>query len=183
MVSFAEEDMERLDWQLLRDSSVSVYCDQDTLTQHLRQLIEDGYAVVEFECGELTGAGLAIALSAALGRPITGRGSYLDVLDDIFYDPARLRANIPTPGGLVLVLRGFDSFTTAHEHDAAAVLSILDGHSRAALMLGLRWIVIVQVSDPDFAFVPLQLEIKLNFDEAAARANSLVDWASVLGEP
>lgn len=182
MSAFTEEDNESLDWRLLRESSVSVYSDQGLLRRHLGELAGSGYAIAEFDCAERSGAELTVELASALGRPISGRGGYLSVLDDVLYDPGRLSSNIPTPGGLVFVLRDFDQFTMAFERDASGILHILAGHSRAALMLGMRWIIVVHASDPDFGFEPLQLEVKLNMDEASMRANARIDWSTVLGD-
>lgn len=182
MSAFIEEDNESLDWRLLRESSVSVYSDQDLLKRHLGELAGSGYVVVEFGCAERSGAELTVELASALGRPLSGRGAHLDSLDDVLYDPGRLSSNIPTPGGLVFVLRDFDKFTMAYERDASGILGILAGHSRAALMLGLRWIIVAHVSDPDFSFRPLQLEIKLNMHEASMRANARIDWSTVFGD-
>lgn len=181
MSAFTQADDEGLDWRLLRESSVSVYSDEDLLERHLGELAGSSYTIVEFGCAGRSSAELTVELSSALGRPITGRGGYLSALDDVLCDPGRLSSNVPTPGGLVFLLRDFDEFTMVNERDASGILSILAGHSRVALMLGLRWIIVAHVSDPDFSFKPLQLEVKLNLDEASMRANAVVDWPAVLG--
>ncbi len=182
MSAFIVEDTGSLDWRLLRESSVSVYSDHEMLKRHLGELAGSGYTYVEFGCAGRSSAELAAELSSALGTPITVGGAQLDVLDDVLHDPARLSSNIPTPGGLVFLLRDFDKFTMANQKSSTAILNILAGHSRVALMLGLRWIIIVHVSDPDFGFEPMQIELKLNLDEASMRANSRIDWSTVLGD-
>lgn len=178
---FGEQDIDNLDWILLRNSQVPVYSDGELLSEHLGELSRSGYRVSEFDCGGRSVRELAYELAGALGQSFDGPGLSLDVLDDVLYDPRLLSAQVPSPGGLVFVLRDFDELANEHPSDADAILHILSEHSRGALMIGLRWIILVTSRHPDFEFRSSRAVVRLNPIELMARANDLIDWDEIMG--
>lgn len=170
----------RLDWNLLRYSPISLYSDDDLLEQHVNDLEGEGYSAAVFECDGRNRGQICKQVGAVLGIETEHDELSLDAFDDHLYDPGRLSRYIPTSGGLIFVLRGFDHVLAASGSDAHDLLDVLSVHSRIALMLGLRWIVVIKVEDPDFSVEPIQTQVKLNQHEALSRSNALVDWDSVL---
>ena len=179
-MTFSESDRDRLDWQLLRYSPLSVYVSDSVLEKHLSVLTEASYEVLDLDCKGQHPEALCKKLGTYFGFE-THRPNRigLDTFNDLLYNDGALTSRIQKDGGLVTVLRQYDDFVSSYESDARALLEILAIHSRIALMLGLRWIVILKVNVPDFVVAPLETAIGLNDEEILERSNNLIDWDAI----
>lgn len=177
---FSERDVDDLDWDLLRNSTIPFCSDGELLSQQLVELSRASYSVAEFGCSGRSAEELAHELAQALGKSFDGPEISLDSLDDVLYDPRLLSAQVPSPGGLVFVLRDFDELARDHPSGADAILRILSEHSRGALMIGLRWIILLTVDDPDFEFRCSRASVRLNPREWDARVRDRIDWDEIM---
>ena len=141
---------QRLDWQLLQNSSVTLYHNPAILTADLDWLGENGYEVRSLELGAWNDSqDYLVAIGQVLRFP-EYYGRSLDAFNDCLSD-----VPVSQEGGLVLVLREYQRFFEGFPAVAQAVLDILAVNARRFLLTGHRFVVLVQSSDPRIAFEPV----------------------------
>lgn len=111
-----EVNDQQLDWTILRDGGVALYCKPEILTQDLNWLESKGYGIVSFEAGEWScEEQMHLELKSALSFP-DYYGRNLDALNECICEDLV----VPDEGGLVLVFRSYDSFASAVQLDMRA---------------------------------------------------------------
>jgi RNAse (barnase) inhibitor barstar len=148
--SLAPTELQRLDWRLLQNGSVSLYFRDEALDADLGWLRENAYQVEEVDALAWTSAkDMHQALATALTFP-DHYGRNLDALNDCLSD-----VDVPDAGGLVLVFRRFDAFATLDRKVADGLLDILAWNARRFLLFGRRLLVLLQSDDPQLALAPV----------------------------
>jgi Barstar (barnase inhibitor) len=83
-------------------------------------------------------------------------GRNLDALNDCMRDVAsRAYGWRADATGLVIVLRGFDAFTSVDRRIAQILLDIFADQARCAILIGNRIMCLVQSNDPRLSFDPV----------------------------
>jgi RNAse (barnase) inhibitor barstar len=152
MVSFTDHptEWERLDWQLLRNSPVTLYFKREILKADVSWFQAQGYRVCSLDAGDVSGPeALLVALGELLSFP-DYFGRNLDAFNDCLGD-----VDISELGGLVLVLDDFGSFASAFPREPQAILDISAHQSRSFMLTGRRFLVLAQSDDPDATFDPV----------------------------
>lgn len=70
-------------------------------------------------------------------------------------------------------------YASAYADEAGAILRILTAHSRMALLLGLRWIILLHVNDEDYDLEPICHDVRFSCEESSLRSNALVNWDDI----
>jgi len=152
MAAFTEDPREwqRLDWQLLHNSPITLYFDPSILDGDVAWFTEQGYRVRSFRVTDHgSSEDVLLALGQLLGFP-AHQGRNLDAFDDCLSD-----VEVPRAGGLLLILRDFDSFAAAAPTVAQALLDVCADNSRRFLLTGKRFLVLVHSADPRIVFEPV----------------------------
>lgn len=152
MTSFKQdpEEWQRLDWQLLQNSAITLYFRKEVLEEHKAWFVAHSYKVLSLEIARY---GSHEELLGALGRLLDFPEYYgrsLDAFNDCLSD-----IDVPEVGGLLLVLRGFDEVARQDRCFAQAILDICADNSRRFLLTGQRFLVLIQSDDPQLAFKPV----------------------------
>lgn len=145
-----------LDYSLVHNSFVTMFWRPSLLDEVLAWLRASAYDVVEFDAASWNSAGdMYDAFAATLDFPDRFGGN-LNALNDCLGDVASGDYGWrPDATGLVIVLRGFDAFSTSERRTAQKVLDILASQARSALLVGHRMMCLVQSNDPRLAFEPV----------------------------
>jgi hypothetical protein len=153
----AREDWQRLDWQILRDGGITLYCRPKYLAEDVQWLASRNYAIYNFDCAKwrsddelYSDFASVLRLSEWWGRDW---GRNLDALDDCLSD-----LPIRDDGGAALVLRRFDAYArgcgaalvSSGGSRADALLDIVVRASRLFLLTGKRLLTLVQTDDRQF---------------------------------
>jgi RNAse (barnase) inhibitor barstar len=149
MTSFEQrpEEWNRLDYHLLRDHPVTLYCKQAVLDDDLLWLEGHGYKLHRFDAASWSTLDLFHdEVSRTLGFP-DYYGRNLDALSDCLSD-----LEVPEVGGAVLVFMGFDKFAGRFPDQAWHVCDILTKQSRRSLLCGRRLLALAQSDDPRIQF-------------------------------
>jgi RNAse (barnase) inhibitor barstar len=157
LAPFTENDLldAPLDFRILQDGGVALYLNPDILTDDVNWLREHNYQIHSFDCQRWVSED---AMHADWQSVLSFPGYYgrnLDALSDCLTD-----LSVPDDGGLALVLRSFDSYSQGSDaipmhsgrSEARVVLDILAGTSRRFLLLGRRFLTLVQTKDPRARF-------------------------------
>jgi RNAse (barnase) inhibitor barstar len=156
VLSANEVNDQQLDWTILRDGGVALYCKPEILTQDLNWLESKGYGIVSFEAGEWScEEQMHLELKSALSFP-DYYGRNLDALNECICEDLV----VPDEGGLVLVFRSYDRFASAVQLDIRAggrsfaeiVLHVLAHAVRFHMLFGRRLLIIVQSGNPRIRF-------------------------------
>jgi RNAse (barnase) inhibitor barstar len=100
---------QQLDWTILRDGGIALYCRPEILAHDLNWLQTRGYVIHSFEAAKWKfEEGMHEALSTAFSFP-DYYGKNLNALDECMWDDLV----IPEIGGMVLVLNHYDQFVRA----------------------------------------------------------------------
>jgi RNAse (barnase) inhibitor barstar len=144
------EEWQRLDWQLLQNSSVILYFSPSVLERDTAWFENHDYRVLSLDTGPCSSSeDLLVALAGLLSFPhYFGRN--LNAFDDCLSD-----VEMPEEGGLVLVLRNFHAFAKAFPAAAHALLDISASNTRRFLLTGRRFLVLVHSADPRLTFEPV----------------------------
>lgn len=151
MAVFTKEDRdnERLDWELMIESSIKIYYSEAYLNKDLQWLRVHGYHIVDRDFAVLrTYPAVLQSMGQEFGFPGYFSGSNLDV----FYDFVREHLHVPYEGGLVIVMRHYDLLVASKPRQALAILDILDCYSRDCMRYGHRLITLIQSDDPNLRF-------------------------------
>jgi hypothetical protein len=146
-----EETTTRLDWQILRYGSVSLYLRPEYLNEDVDWLRRHGYQIFVCDCSGWTseeamhnGFQQALSFPGYYGKNVS---ALADCLRDV---------PVPDAGGTALVLNRFDAYAkgagTARMHsgrtEAEVVLDILACTSRNFMLTGKRFLTLAQSDDP-----------------------------------
>jgi hypothetical protein len=112
--------------------------------------------VVEFDAACWASAGeMFDDVAAGLDFP-DYFGRNLHALNDCMRDVASCEYRWHADAtGLVIVLSGFDAFTTVDRRTAQILLDIFADQARCAILIGNRIICLVQSNDPQLSFEPV----------------------------
>jgi RNAse (barnase) inhibitor barstar len=144
------EEWQRLDWQLLQSSAITLYFKSAVLDADAAWFSAHDYRVVSLRAGEQRGPE---DMLAELGRVFEFPDYYgqnLNAFNDCLSD-----VDVPDVGGLALVIYNFDAFARSNRSFAQRVLDICAHNSRRFLLTGRRFVVLVQTDDPRIAFEPV----------------------------
>jgi hypothetical protein len=147
------ETWQRLDWELLQNGFVTMFWDRNLFTATKRSLAELGYNVVALDVGEWqTMQDALFSLGQALNFP-SYYGKNLNALVDCLRDVATFDyGSDPESEGTVIALDHYDKFATLLSQVAWTILDILADTGRQALLIGHRFIVILQSDDGGLTF-------------------------------
>jgi hypothetical protein len=158
---FAQQ-WQRLDWQLLQNSSVHRYRSDDEMECTATGLAGLGYAVHHLDAGNWRHEDeMHTALAAKLNFP-SYYGRNLDALNDVFRDIAEYRyGSDPSTTGTVLVLAGYGSFTRHNSKLAHALLEIFAGNARRGLLVGHLMLCLISAKNdfPEVGATPVVLSL------------------------
>jgi hypothetical protein len=136
------DDANRLDFELLRHTPVSLYFSPDVLAEHVAWLREHDYLVQLFDCSAWASEeDFHTDVSRVLGFPdYYGRNlaAFSDCLCGI---------DVPGNGGAVLVFHSFDRFFRVSPECCWHILDIIALWSRFFLLYGRRLIALVHSDD------------------------------------
>lgn len=132
-----EQQWQRLDWQLLQNSSVHRYSSDEEMEQAATVLAVLGYAIHHLDAGNWWHEEeMHAALAAELNFP-SYYGRNLDALNGCFNEIAEYRyGSDPSTTGTVLVLAGYEPFTLHNPKVAHAFLDIFASNARYGLIVG-----------------------------------------------
>jgi RNAse (barnase) inhibitor barstar len=167
------EDRSRLDFDLLRESPVTLYRSREVLAEHVAWLRQHSYAVHEFDCsGWSSEEDFHDAASQMLGFP-SYYGRNLDAFNDCLCGIA-----VPEEGGIVLAFRSFDVLHRLLPKPAWHILDIVARWSRFFLLTGRRMMALVQSDDPGLRIEPVGARpVRLNDEERRREMRSRLEAA------
>jgi len=149
MAIFTDNDFDRLDWNILRHSAVSLYMKQQLLEDALSWFKSEKYKIHKIDCSEWKK--FKFQMSKALNflenfgcAEWTGN---LDALNDAFSS-----LNISNDAGTVFCFDGYHHLNKFDQRTANIILDILGRASRDNLLYGKRLIALVQSDDPHISF-------------------------------
>jgi len=139
----APAEVERLDWKLLERGAVALYHKSSILSSDVGWFRQHGYAIHEMDAlNWKEPADFHADAQRVLSFPqhyAKNLASWIDCLAEL---------PVPDDGGMVLVLRRYDSFTRAQPQLAQNILDSIETTSRRFLMTGRRLLALVQSDDP-----------------------------------
>ena len=145
-----KENVNRLDWQILRNGSTCLYIDQTFLEEDCQWFHKEHYTLYRFDCQEWKSKQeFHRTVSQVLNFP-DYYGHNLDAFNDCV-----LNLEIPSQSGCVLVFFRFDLFTQRFPQFSHSVLDIIEGGSRSFLLTGQKLIALLQSDDPDLSLQPV----------------------------
>lgn len=158
---FAQQ-WQRLDWQLLQNSSIHRYRSDDEMERTATGLARLGYAIHHFDAGSWRDEDeVHNALAAELNFP-SYYGRNLDALNDVFRDIAQYGyGSDPSTTGTVLVLAGYGSFAVHNFKLAHALLDIFARNARLGLLVGHPMLCLISTKNdfPDVGATPVLLSL------------------------
>jgi len=152
MTSFRDDDQtyQRVDYRLLQNGAVTLYCRRAYLEEDIAWLVARGYRLHRWDTSKWRSEA---EMHAAIATELAFPDHYRRTLDD-FYD-CLCDLDIPPDAGLALVLDRFASFARQRRGVAEAILDIAQDVSRQYVLFGHRFLVLVQSDDPQIEFEPL----------------------------
>lgn len=147
---------QREDWALLQNGFVTMFWRRDRFDAARSELAADGYVVADLEAERWQSeAEMLDGFSSALGFP-DHFGRNLNALIDCLRDVVTFDCGSDADStGTVIAMSRFDAFASREPASAWQVLDILAGAARSAILLGHRFIVILQSDDPAIEFEPV----------------------------
>lgn len=150
------ETLHPVDFRLVHNTFVTMYWRTSLLDETTAWLRSHRYDVVQFDAASWTSAAEMFD-DVAAGLDFPGYfGRNLDALNDCMRDVASREYGWHADAtGLVIVLRGFDAFTSVDRRTAQILLNIFAYQARCAILIGNRIICLVQSDDPQLSFEPV----------------------------
>jgi Barstar (barnase inhibitor) len=145
-----DEQVQGIDWQILRDGGVALYWRRELFDEDLDWFHQRHYQVYSFDCERWTSSQeMHMDFQRTLNFPAY-YGRNLDALDECVCD-----LPVPDTGGMALALTRFDAYANgpgaiakaAGRREAEIVLDALTRASRHFLMTGRRLLTLVQTDD------------------------------------
>jgi hypothetical protein len=145
-----------VDFRLVHNTFVTMFWRSSLLDETVDWLRSHRYDVVEFDAGSwASDADMFDDLAEGLNLP-DYFGRNLDALNDCMRDVASCDYGRHSDAtGLVIVLRGFDAFTSVDRRTAQVMLDIFADQARSAILIGNRIICLVQSNNPELSFEPV----------------------------
>jgi RNAse (barnase) inhibitor barstar len=138
---------ERLDFQLLQSSAVTLYHKNNILSQDVAILQQLGYRVYTLDAGTWRSVtDFHTAAKRELAFPeyyAPNLASWIDCLGDL---------DVPAESGVVIQLRHFDGFARLEPQFAHTLLDSIESASRRFLLSGHRLLALLQSDDPRIRF-------------------------------
>jgi len=146
----------REDWGLLQNGFVTMFWRRQLFAETNARLASDGYRVVQLDAASWHSSAIMLAdFAAALSFPDYFGGN-LDALVDCLRDVATFDYGSDAEStGTVIALAGFDTYAARDASIACSVLEILADTARSALLIGHRFIVLVQSDNPELELPPV----------------------------
>jgi hypothetical protein len=139
---------ERLDWAILKCGPVALFHKLPVLDDAIAWMRQHGYIVAVANVGlEPSKQGVLDAVGMALGFP---PGANVDGFNDYCW-----QLEVPDEGGFAVALLHYDRVAAADRQLAEDVLDILASSAWDKLLLGRRFITLVQSDDPRLDFRPV----------------------------
>jgi hypothetical protein len=150
------ESRQDLDFRLMVNTFVVLFWRMATLDQTIGWLQDHGYDVVSVDASTWTAEDdFHRDIAGALALP-DYYGRNLDALNDCLCAIAAYDyTSSPKAAGFVLVVTGYERFTTHCPSVAHALLDIFAIQARAAALIGHRMLCLVQSNDPDIGLGPV----------------------------
>jgi hypothetical protein len=147
MAIFNRDQLDRVDWPILKSGPITMYWNQEILNEDCRGLSALGYKIYTVDCRGWKSSGDALrGLGKALEFP-DYYGQNLDALDDCLYD-----LDVPDDGGTAIVLMGFGGFAALEPKVTWHVLDILAARSQSFMLFGQRLAILLQSDDATLGF-------------------------------
>jgi hypothetical protein len=144
------DDRSRLDFELLRHTSVSLYSSREVLAEHLGWLRKHQYLVHSFDCSGWVSEEdfhVQVGLNPAfLGYTGRNPAAFNDRLCQI---------EVPEVGGTALAFFSFDVFHRLSPEHAWHILDIIACWSRVRLLTGRRLLALVHSDDRNISVKPV----------------------------
>lgn len=154
MASFSKDDCERLDWELLQDSAVTLFWRRELFDATIAWLNDQKYAVHVVDCQSLE------QFQAEMTRILQFQKNFgyepwsgnLDALNDAFR-----HLDFSNQTGIAFGLLRIDRLMNSKSNRdwIHGVLDTIEGHSRDYLLFGERLICLAQSDDARVHFEPL----------------------------
>lgn len=144
------DDAGRLDFDLLRESPVSLYFSVEVLGEHLGWLREHQYLVHSFDCSRWASEG---DFHTDVGRSLAFPNYYgrnLDAFNDCLHG-----IDVPEDGGTVMAFLAFDTFFSLSPDRHWHILDIIACRSRSFLLQGRRLLALVHSGDRHLGIKPV----------------------------
>jgi Barstar (barnase inhibitor) len=158
---FAQQ-WQRLDWQLLQNSSIHRYPSDDEMVRTATGLAALGYTIHHLDAGNWRHADeMHTALAAELNFP-SYYGRNLDALNDVFRDISEYcYGSDPSTTGTVLALSRYGSFTLHNSKLAHALVDIFARNARNGLLVGHPMLCLISAKNdfPDVGATPVELSL------------------------
>lgn len=137
----------KVDWEILINGSISLYCDENILKKDVGWLKNNQYKVIILDFSEvLSIKEFHVRIKKACEFP-DYYGENMSALSDcLLYD-----LEIPYESGCALVLKKFDLFYMKDKEMAHEILERLSEASRQRMLTGERLIALLQSNNPKFA--------------------------------
>lgn len=167
------EDAWRLDFELMRESPVTLYRSREVLAEHVAWLRRHGYLVHEIDCtGWSSEEDFHDAISTKLAFPAY-YGRNLDAFNDCLCG-----VEVPEEAGMALAFLSFDVFHKFSPERAGHVLDIVARWSRFFLLTGRRLMALVQTDDPGLRVKPVGARpVVLNGEERSKETRARLEAA------
>lgn len=144
---------QREDWALLQNGFITMFWRHDLFDASRARLTAEGYLVVDLDAARwYSKLEMLDAFAQALEFP-DYFGRNLDAFVDCLRDVVTFTyGSAADSTGTVIALARFDVFASREPATAWQVLDILAGAARSAMLMGHRFIVILQSDDPVIEF-------------------------------
>lgn len=163
MAPFSKADVDRLDWELLREGAVTLYWRRALFERDVAWLREHDYSVHLVDCSDVVKfcdqMSRALRFAEHFGyEPWTGN---LNALND-----AIGCLEFGSHAGVAFCFSRIDLLAAADRQTAQAMLDILDLQSRECLLLGHRLLALAQTDDAAIQLEPVGARaVKWNREE------------------
>ena len=145
-----------VDYRLVQSTFVTMFWHTELLDQTVQWLHSQGYHIADFDTESWTSdTQMLDALAQGLDFP-DYFGRNFNALNDCMRDVAAGGYGWnASETGLVIVVRGYETFAAVDHSAAQTVLDIFADQARSAMLFGNRIICLLQTNDPNLSFAPV----------------------------